>query len=81
MRDPKWNQGQYALEDGPFGVFLWHMMARTYLSDAGLEAKFGRKLKQIDGTKDTSMSNLVKVLPTKVKASSADLTPILVVPD
>jgi len=54
MRDPKWNQGQYALEDGPFGgLSVARMMAHiTYLSDAGLEAKFGRKLKQIDGTKE-----------------------------
>ena len=43
MRDPKWNKGAYDSEDGPFsGLSVARMMAHiTYLSDVGLEAKFG----------------------------------------
>jgi homoserine O-acetyltransferase len=54
MRDPKWNQGEYDSEDGPFsGLSVARMMAHiTYLSDVGLEAKFGRKLKQGDISKE-----------------------------
>ena len=54
MRDPKWNKGAYDSEDGPFsGLSVARMMAHiTYLSDVGLEAKFGRKLKQSDVSKE-----------------------------
>lgn len=54
MRDPKWNKGEYDSEDGPFsGLSVARMMAHiTYLSDVGLEAKFGRKLKQGDVSKE-----------------------------
>lgn len=54
MRDPKWNKGEYVSEDGPFsGLSVARMMAHiTYLSDVGLEAKFGRKLKQGDVSKE-----------------------------
>ena len=54
MRDPKWKKGAYDSEDGPFsGLSVARMMAHiTYLSDVGLEAKFGRKLKQSDVSKE-----------------------------
>ena len=54
MRDAKWNKGEYDSEDGPFsGLSVARMMAHiTYLSDVGLEAKFGRKLKQGDVSKE-----------------------------
>lgn len=54
MRDPKWNEGQYDSEDGPFGgLSVARMMAHiTYLSDIGLEAKFGRKRKQADRSRE-----------------------------
>lgn len=54
MRDPKWNKGEYDSEDGPFGgLSVARMMAHiTYLSDVGLETKFGRKLKQGDISKE-----------------------------
>lgn len=54
MRDPKWNKGEYDSGDGPFsGLSVARMMAHiTYLSDVGLEAKFGRKLKQGDVSKE-----------------------------
>lgn len=44
MQDPAWNGGAYALGEGPrVGLAVARMMAHiTYLSDAGLEEKFGR---------------------------------------
>tara|TARA_B100001769_G_scaffold269556_1_gene259549 strand:+ start:2650 stop:3789 length:1140 start_codon:yes stop_codon:yes gene_type:complete len=54
MRDPKWNQGAYDPNDGPFGgLSVARMMAHiTYLSDVGLENKFGRKRKEVDKSKE-----------------------------
>jgi homoserine O-acetyltransferase len=45
MQDPKWNAGAYAAEDGPdVGLAVARMMAHiTYLSDQGMEDKFGRE--------------------------------------
>ena len=50
MRDPLWNKGNYALEQQPaHGLSVARMMAHiTYLSDAGMEAKFGRKRRSSD---------------------------------
>ncbi len=44
LRDPKWNNGHYAPDDGPrIGLSIARMMAHiTYLSDQGLQKKFGR---------------------------------------
>lgn len=44
MQDPAWNGGAYPLGEGPrVGLAVARMMAHiTYLSDAGLEEKFGR---------------------------------------
>lgn len=43
-KDPNWNQGNYTSKKGPrFGLSIARMMAHiTYLSDQGLEDKFGR---------------------------------------
>jgi len=45
LRDPLWKQGNYEWDQPPaHGLSVARMMAHiTYLSDAGLEAKFGRK--------------------------------------
>ena len=45
LKDPLWNKGDYDLEHQPaHGLSVARMMAHiTYLSDAGMEAKFGRK--------------------------------------
>ena len=50
LRDPLWNQGNYELEQQPaHGLSVARMMAHiTYLSDAGMEAKFGRKRRSSD---------------------------------
>jgi len=44
MQDPKWKEGRYDPEEGPdVGLAVARMMAHiTYLSDAGMEEKFGR---------------------------------------
>lgn len=54
MRDPNWNQGNYSIGKGPFeGLSIARMMAHiTYLSDVGLENKFGRKLRQSEMAKE-----------------------------
>jgi len=52
MQDPDWNNGQYERGKGPnVGLAIARMMAHiTYLSDKGMEDKFGRqKKKQQDG--------------------------------
>ena len=51
--DPLWNQGNYSLGSGPnIGLAVARMMAHiTYLSDEGMEDKFGRD-QQIDSTHD-----------------------------
>ena len=45
MQDPLWNSGDYDLENPPrVGLSIARMMAHiTYLSDKGLEEKFGRQ--------------------------------------
>ena len=47
MQDPVWNGGNYALDRTPsVGLSIARMMAHiTYLSDKGLEGKFGREHK------------------------------------
>ena len=48
MADPKWKGGAYAAGDGPSkGLAVARMAAHiTYLSEAGLTEKFGRRLQQ-----------------------------------
>ena len=45
MQDPGWNQGDYAAGGGPrVGLAIARMMAHiTYLSDASMDRKFGRR--------------------------------------
>jgi len=45
MQDPDWNRGEYAKGGGPrVGLAIARMMAHiTYVSDASMEQKFGRK--------------------------------------
>lgn len=47
MQDPAWNQGDYPKDGGPrTGLAIARMMAHiTYLSDASMERKFGRRKK------------------------------------
>lgn len=47
-QDPNWNHGNYTPEQGPdTGLAIARMMAHiTYLSNRGLESKFGRDRKQ-----------------------------------
>jgi homoserine O-acetyltransferase len=54
ITDPKWQQGNYEPEDGPaHGLAVARMMAHiTYLSDVGMEAKFGRKRRNGDQSKE-----------------------------
>jgi len=49
MQDPGWNQGDYPKSGGPrVGLAIARMMAHiTYLSDAGLDRKFGRRRRSI----------------------------------
>jgi homoserine O-acetyltransferase len=46
MQDPAWNQGDYPRDAGPrVGLGIARMMAHiTYLSDASLDRKFGRRI-------------------------------------
>jgi homoserine O-acetyltransferase len=46
MQDPEWNHGDYAKNGGPrVGLAIARMMAHiTYLSDASMDRKFGRRL-------------------------------------
>jgi homoserine O-acetyltransferase len=55
MRDPDWQNGAYAEGKGPHvGLAVARMMAHiTYLSDAGLEEKFGRE--KVSATKARSL--------------------------
>jgi homoserine O-acetyltransferase len=50
LRDPLWNKGNYALDQQPaHGLSVARMMAHiTYLSDGGMETKFGRKRRSSD---------------------------------
>jgi homoserine O-acetyltransferase len=47
MQDPAWNHGDYAKDGGPrTGLAIARMMAHiTYVSDASMDRKFGRKKK------------------------------------
>jgi homoserine O-acetyltransferase len=49
MQDPDWNKGDYPKQGGPrVGLAIARMMAHiTYLSDAGLDRKFGRRRRSI----------------------------------
>jgi homoserine O-acetyltransferase/O-succinyltransferase len=47
MQDPAWNRGEYPKESGPrVGLAIARMMAHiTYVSDASMDRKFGRRKK------------------------------------
>ena len=51
MQDPAWGDGDYAREGGPrVGLAIARMMAHiTYLSDAGMDRKFGRRKRESAG--------------------------------
>jgi homoserine O-acetyltransferase len=51
MQDPAWNNGDYTRESGPrVGLAIARMMAHiTYLSDAGMDRKFGRRKRESAG--------------------------------
>ena len=51
MQDPAWNNGDYPREGGPrVGLAIARMMAHiTYLSDAGMDRKFGRRKRETAG--------------------------------
>lgn len=51
MQDPNWSQGQYSAEEGPeVGLAIARMMAHiTYLSDKGMDFKFGRNKRKSTG--------------------------------
>ncbi|MBL9187226.1 MAG: homoserine O-acetyltransferase [Opitutaceae bacterium] len=48
MQDPAWNRGDYPRDAGPrTGLAIARMMAHiTYVSDASMQRKFGRKMKE-----------------------------------
>ncbi len=54
VTDPEWKQGNYEPDGGPAdGLAVARMMAHiTYLSDVGMEAKFGRKRRNGDQSKE-----------------------------
>jgi homoserine O-acetyltransferase len=51
MQDPAWNNGDYTRDGGPrVGLAIARMMAHiTYLSDAGMDRKFGRRKRESAG--------------------------------
>jgi homoserine O-acetyltransferase len=51
MQDPAWNNGEYPRDGGPrVGLAIARMMAHiTYLSDAGMDRKFGRRKRESAG--------------------------------
>jgi homoserine O-acetyltransferase len=51
MQDPAWNNGDYPRDGGPrVGLAIARMMAHiTYLSDAGMDRKFGRRKRESAG--------------------------------
>jgi homoserine O-acetyltransferase len=51
MQDPDWNHGDYPRDGGPrVGLAIARMMAHiTYLSDAGMDRKFGRRRRESAG--------------------------------
>ena len=53
MQDPKWLQGNYTEGEGPdVGLAIARMMAHiTYLSDRGMERKFGRRRPDREGNR------------------------------
>ena len=53
MQDPKWLQGNYTEGEGPdVGLAIARMMAHiTYLSDRGMERKFGRRRPDGEGNR------------------------------
>lgn len=54
ISDPAWQQGSYDPDHGPnLGLAVARMMAHiTYLSDVGMETKFGRKRRNGDQSKE-----------------------------
>jgi homoserine O-acetyltransferase len=54
ISDPAWQKGSYDLDHGPnLGLAVARMMAHiTYLSDVGMETKFGRKRRADDQSKE-----------------------------
>lgn len=54
IADPMWKQGAYDPNEGPDrGLAVARMMAHiTYLSDVGMESKFGRKRRNVDESKE-----------------------------
>jgi homoserine O-acetyltransferase len=52
MQDPAWNQGVYPRDGGPrVGLAVARMMAHiTYLSDVGMDRKFGRRKRESAGS-------------------------------
>jgi homoserine O-acetyltransferase len=54
IADPMWKQGAYDPKEGPDrGLAVARMMAHiTYLSDVGMESKFGRKRRNVDESKE-----------------------------
>lgn len=54
ISDPAWQKGSYDLDHGPnLGLAVARMMAHiTYLSDVGMETKFGRKRRAGDESKE-----------------------------
>ena len=54
VKDPAWKQGNYAPDEPPaHGLSVARMMAHiTYLSDAGMEARFGRKRRAEDSSRE-----------------------------
>lgn len=58
VQDPGWKEGDYSLGEGPsVGLSVARMMAHiTYLSDKGMEIKFGRNRR-----KDTKGHHLTKI--------------------
>ncbi|MGJ3244022.1 MAG: homoserine O-acetyltransferase MetX [Opitutales bacterium] len=62
MQDPEWRGGDYAKDAGPnVGLAIARMMAHiTYLSDKGLENKFGRRT-QVDHSEPTDARQQLEV--------------------
>ncbi len=54
ISDPAWQKGSYDPDNGPnLGLAVARMMAHiTYLSDVGMETKFGRKRRHVDQSKE-----------------------------
>jgi homoserine O-acetyltransferase/O-succinyltransferase len=52
MQDPAWNRGDYPRDGGPrVGLAIARMMAHiTYVSDASMDRKFGRRKKETAAT-------------------------------